>query len=25
VALRMCEAFDDSAAACADDMPSRAA
>jgi len=25
VALRMCEAFDDSAAACADDIPSRAA
>jgi zinc/manganese transport system ATP-binding protein len=25
VALRMCEAFDDSAAACAEDMPSRAA
>jgi zinc/manganese transport system ATP-binding protein len=25
VALRMCEAFDDTAAACADDMPSRAA
>jgi len=25
VALRMCEAFDDSAAACADDMPSQAA
>ncbi len=25
VALRMCEAFDDSAAACVDDMPSRAA
>jgi len=25
VALRMCEAFDDSAAACIDDMPSRAA
>ena len=25
VALRMCEAFDDAAAACADDMPSRAA
>jgi zinc/manganese transport system ATP-binding protein len=25
VAMRMCEAFDDSAAACADDMPSRAA
>ena len=25
VALRMCEAFDDSAAACADDLPSRAA
>jgi zinc/manganese transport system ATP-binding protein len=25
VALRMCEAFDDSAAACSDDMPSRAA
>src|SRR5439155_4137706 len=25
VAMRMCEAFDDSAAACADDMPSQAA
>jgi zinc/manganese transport system ATP-binding protein len=25
VAMRMCEAFDDAAAACADDMPSRAA
>jgi zinc/manganese transport system ATP-binding protein len=25
VAMKMCEAFDDSAAACADDMPSRAA
>ena len=25
VALRMCEAFDDSATACAEDMPSRAA